>query len=257
MINRWYRKGFLLIGMVIVSAVTAEAQLALGVRGGVSVGFPGYSRAYRSIYLDEYDVGFSPGMTFGLVGDTKVGSKFSLQTELNYSLKGVGVKREGGEFVNNTMMLHYIDFPILLKTRLNKGPQKFYLTFGPTISYWLGGNMNIKANELDEWDVERLSLAMTFDPAKQFEDDLIYIPESNRLQFGLSIGGGFENDLRNGQRFMIDVRYDIGHTFLSTVREVDTSLATYQANMETNNQVIAVSVIFVYDLKTLRRNLAK
>jgi len=255
--SSWQKRcvGIIVGCLILVSGV--QGQMAIGVKGGVLVGKPGYSRAYRSIYLEEYNVGFAPGMTIGAVADIKVGSKFSLQNEINYSLKGVKISKEGSDYVTNTMMMHYIDYPILLKTRLNKGRQKYYITFGPTISYWLGGNMNISANELDEWNLERVKLGFTFNPENSLDGSKIYIPDANRFQFGLSIGGGFENELHNGQRFIVDFRYDIGHTFLSKEREVNTDLVTYQANMETNNQVFAVSVIFVYDLNTLRRNLAK
>lgn len=250
-------KGLLLITTLLLMVTNVEAQLAVGAKGGVSVGKPGFSRAYRSIYLEEYNVGFAPGMTLGLVADIKVGSKFSLQNELNYSLKGIKIKRTGSDFVTNTLMLHYLDYPVLLKTRLNKGRQKYYMTFGPTISYWLGGNMNIKANELDEWDLERVKLGITFNQDNSLDGESIYVPQPNRFQFSLSIGGGFESELHNGQRFIFDLRYDIGHTFLSKEREVDTSLITYQANMESNNHIFTASVIFVYDLNTLRRNMAK
>lgn len=253
----WQKRATVFILAVFTLVSVAEAQMAVGVKGGVMVGRPGFSRAYKSIYLEEYNVGFAPGMTIGAVADIKVGSIFSLQNELNYSLKGVKIKRGGSEFVENTMMLHYLDYPILLKTRLNKGRQKYYVTFGPTISYWLGGNMNISANELDEWGFDNIKLGITYDPDKALEENSIYVPDANRFQFGLSIGGGIENELHNGQRFIVDFRYDIGHTFLSRQREVDTSLITYQANMETNNHMFSVSVIYVYDLKTLRRNIAK
>ncbi|MFW5762398.1 MAG: porin family protein [Cyclobacteriaceae bacterium] len=253
----WLKVGTGIAIAILFLAIEAEAQLAIGARGGVMVGKPGFSRAYRSIYLSEYNVGFAPGFTIGAVADIKVGSMFSLQNELNYSLKGVRIKRGGSDYVQNTMMLHYLDYPILLKTRLNKGRQKYYLTFGPTISYWLGGNMNIRANELDEWGIDRAILGITYNPDNALDVKSIYVPEANRFQFGLSIGGGIENELHNGQRFIFDLRYDIGHTFLSKEREVDIELATYQANMESNNHMISFSVIFVYDLNTLRRNLAK
>ncbi|WP_114781926.1 porin family protein [Botryobacter ruber] len=120
------KKAFLLLAVMLTTAIAAHAQVSIGVRAGANyAGFDGTSAN------ENYDRiwGFHGGLTanFAVVEDF-----FSIQPEVLYSMKGGELKTDVDKWKVN-----YIDIPVLGK--INAGP--LYFEAGPQLSIRAGGEV--------------------------------------------------------------------------------------------------------------------
>ena len=246
----------LLINLLAVFFSKSHAQMSIGFKAGALAATTNYG---DKSYTDEFDVGISPGITLGPACGIEVGKKFGLYSELNFSVKGSKTKRNGADHIKNQLNNFYLDLPLLLKVDVGNKQKNWFLLFGPTISYWLGGKGHIKASELDEYNISHINYNLCFSEDKMNENQNdVYVPSNNRIQYSLSFGIGHSVVTRQGQEFILDLRYDMGHTYFSDSRESELlSLGTFKNNFQGNHQVLSLSVTYLFDLKTLRRNLAK
>lgn len=234
--------------------IPSQAQLAIGCKSGIGISAGSFK---QNNYRDEFKVGFIPAFNIGAVAEAKVGDMFGLLMEMTYSSKGTLVKRNGVEYIKNKHRLNYIDFPLLLTTKFEIESKRFFAGFGPTLSYWLNGSGVVRGEELEEWDLERLKYNLIVQPEKINAEDDVLINDFNSLQFSLSFCFGHEMKMREGQKLLISLKYDAGHTFLSNTKEVSYPLGSYSPDFRSNNQVISLSAYYLFDFNTLRRNLAK
>src|SRR5262245_23241446 len=141
-----------LTGMLLfVCLGTASAQI---IRAGIKAG-PQLSwvtmddQAFKSEFNVEPVVGFHAG---GVV-QFKVMDRYFLNTEYIYSQKGKTVTSKIDPNLNDKVVYHHIDVPILFamhfKAKLSDTRQfKWYINAGPNISYWLGGKGEVNSSEL-------------------------------------------------------------------------------------------------------------
>ncbi|WP_114781925.1 porin family protein [Botryobacter ruber] len=119
------KKAFLLLAVMLTTAIAAHAQVSIGVRAGAN--FSGF--AGEGAKDNELDMiwGFHGGLTanFAVVEDF-----FSIQPEVLYSMKGAENEANTEEWKVN-----YIDVPLLAK--VSAGP--LYFEFGPQFSLKAGG----------------------------------------------------------------------------------------------------------------------
>jgi hypothetical protein len=146
---------------------------------------------------DKSKIGFTVGAGFNLpVGD----GKFSVQPEINYIQKGSQADYVAAK-ATDKLTLGYLEVPILAKITFGEYPSEFYINFGPSFGYGLGGKYKMKGGT----DPESSKVKFGGDG----EDlDEFYI--ENAMDIGVQVGAG----LLILERVMIDLRYGMGVTSL-------------------------------------------
>lgn len=200
---------------------------------------------------------FKPGYNVGLVLNYKVNQTFSLHTEFYYSRKGK-IEKNNEYGVKNVASYHYLDLPMLLRvskhTIIKKQRIEYYFNIGPSFGYWLGGKGKITSNEFVEYiDTDKLKYTIKFDSVSSYGEHE-FVPNPNRLQLEINLGGGFVFEMGGKEKLMIDLRYGfgIGHTFLGDKDGGDFGLAEFNDNFEGVNHVISVSAAYLYEFNLIQ-----
>jgi opacity protein-like surface antigen len=217
-------------------------------------------RAFKSIAEVHPITGFHVG---GVV-QFKVMDRYFLNTEYIYSQKGKTVTSKIDPNLNDKAVYHHIDIPILFamhfKGRLSESRQfKWYINAGPNTSYWLGGRGVVNAGDLIENGVPPLKYKIAFGTRPDHNNpDILYIKDSNRLQFGLNIGGGIVLEPAPKQKVMIDFRYEIGHTRIGTPASSQFLIPSdYQDSLKGRNKGIRLSVVYLMEFSSSKEDLNK
>lgn len=225
------------------------SQFLIGPKAGFQLSKVSYKdKEYGKLFSTT----FKPGFNAGLVLNYKVNQTFSLHTELFYSQKGKVEKDK--TFPNkNVATYHYIDFPMLLRVshhkKIKKQNVELYFNAGPSFGYWLGGKGSMHADELKEYaGKEKIKYKIIFDEGDEY-GETEFVPNPNRLQIELNLGGGLVFDINSKGRLMVDLRYGfgIGHTYLGEKAGGDFGLVTYTDNFEAVNHVISISTAYLYE----------
>lgn len=198
---------------------------------------------------------------------------YSVYGELLYERVGkkVSDKLTDGAFVRSEMTNHFISAPVMLRVTLGSLPFHYYLNGGPRLSYWLGGNGNILIPDSDEYLEEEfldaegnplpLEYTVTFKSSKaqatDFSNKKAYVSTPNRLQFGLTVGGGIFLDVFGENRLQLDFRYTWVHSNMAlNSREDDTFFngESYRENFEYYYNIGTVGIAYMFGYNSnLRR----
>jgi hypothetical protein len=119
----------------------------------------------------------------------------------------VGVTRAISNTYNN-----FLTIPLMLRVNFGSIPVHFYVNAGPKVSLWLGGKGKIDLDELVENSVDPIKYSYVYRQSAAKGNRKLAIRDANRIQYALTAGGGMYLDLRNGSRFMIDLRQSWGHS---------------------------------------------
>jgi hypothetical protein len=244
---RKFVAGLILLG-------SSEMTYAQIMRAGVKVG-PQLS--WVSVDDPKYkavaDVRPTAGFHAGVVLAFKVKDRYFLNTEYIYSQKGKSVRGKVDPDLNDRVLYHHIDIPVLFsmhfKGKLKTRQFKWYINAGPNTSYWLGGKGVIKSGDLIENGLSELKYKIAFGTRPDHNNaDLLYIKDVKRLQFGMSIGGGLLFEPLNKQKIMIDFRYEIGHTRIGTPQSSQFLVpADYQDSLKGRNKGIRLSLVYLFE----------
>ena len=195
----------------------------------------------------SYKFGYNAGVALTY----HVSERFSVHTEIYYSREGK--KFSGGllgKFLNDAVY-HNIDVPLLFRISFERKVYDWYLSVGPNFSYWLGGNGIIKSDELDEFYIDQTEYKILFRNAGKEEVDgklAVNLEEPNRVQLGLTFGVGAFFHTLPGQHFMVDLRYEIGHSFLGKDERVDVGIAEYFENFKSATRLMSVNLGYVFEI---------
>ena len=220
---------------------------------GPKVGFQLSKVTYNDKeYSKLFSTTFKPGFNAGLVLNYKVNQTFSLHTELFYSQKGK-VEKDKELDNKNVATYHYMDLPMLLRVshhkKIKKQNVELYFNVGPSFGYWLGGKGTMHSTEFIEYtDTDKIKYKIKFDEVDSYGESE-FVPNPNRLQIELNLGGGLVFDIASKGRLMVDFRYGfgIGHTYLGEKDGGDFGLVTYTDNFEAVNHVISISTAYLYE----------
>ncbi len=217
--------------------------------------------AYKSIFRDDNPLlldtalnlksSYKFGYSTGLVLTYHVSDRFSVHSELYYSREG---KKFSGGFegkFSNNAIYHNIDFPILFRISFERKVYDWFLSVGPNFSYWLGGNGIIKSDELSEFFIDQSEYKILFrNPGKEEVDGklAVNLEEPNRIQVGLTFGVGAFFHTLPGQHIMVDLRYEIGHSFLGKDENVDVGIAEYFENFKSATRLMSVNFGYVFEI---------
>ena len=175
-------KKFISVCMVALLAfvcVPANAQLKLGVKGGLNVS----SVHFDSDLLNADNVtGFHVGPMLE-IGVPLLG--LGVETAILYSQKGLETKSVGGE--KTTMKTDYIDVPLNLKWKFGLPIVKVYLAAGPYVGFRVGGDKiwNIPGSMIDQVEAKNFSAGLNFGAGVEL---------IKHLQVGLNYGLGLTDN---------------------------------------------------------------
>jgi hypothetical protein len=131
---------------------------------------------------------------------------------------------------------------------------------GPNLSYWLGGSGRIVNTEFIENQFPELKYTIRFGERKEDgAQSNIYMKDANRFQWGIQIGGGILLEPVNGQKIMIDARFELGHTWVGEENSADfiIPLDYHSArNMKDRNNNLRFSILYLWE-KSLDKKLRK
>ena len=242
--------------------LSANAQYWFGPKVGYHYTIHDYQ---DSNYKQDYKVSKDHNFELGVVVTYTASAKYAVQGELYYERIGNRVSnKEDRFFVNSKSAFNYISFPILLRISLGHEPVHWYINSGPKLSFWTGGTgllefANDESINPDGLDIVDYAVVFTRSDAEGISNNKYFVNESNRIQYALTIGGGFYLDLANGARAMFDFRYNWGHSNMGfnddlqiadgrTIQEGDNiPVNGYQENYEYTHNTLSFSVAYLFE----------
>jgi hypothetical protein len=244
--------------IVVASIETSNAQvIRAGVKAGPQLSWVAVDDPkYKAVGSIRPTAGFHAGLVLAF----KVKDRYFLNTEYIYSQKGKNVHGKSDPNLNDRVIYHHIDIPVLFsmhfKGKLTKTRQfKWYINAGPNTSYWLGGKGVIKSGDLIENGFSELKYKIAFGSRPDHNNpDILYVKDVKRLQFGMSIGGGLLLEPADKQKVLIDFRYEIGHTRIGTPQSSQFLIpADYQDSLKGRNKGIRLSVVYLFEFTSDRK----
>lgn len=103
-----------------------------------------------------------PGLTGGIVINSRLSKKLSLDLGFLYSQKGAwkNQKTEDGDYSFFRIDLDYIELPVLLNVKANS---KYFITLGPSFAYLFNYSANINGiNYSDLYNFNKMEYAVNF-----------------------------------------------------------------------------------------------
>lgn len=204
-----------------------------------------------------------PGYTVGFTSMLQVEKRFFLQASLIYSRKGKMITSNLDPALKNKAVNHYIDLPIAYKIyfkRQGAGKEfKVHVGFGPNLSYWLKSKGTIHSSELLENDIDKLDYKVEFNYDSKLPDqNKMYVQDVNRLQLGLNITTGFLFEPQNGAIMLVDLRYEMGGSFMAKNNQGQVSgILDYYDPMRIRNNLLHLSFSYLIDTKISERKKGK
>lgn len=238
-----------------------SAQILIGPVAGAQYSWTSFDdKDNKDLYKVKPVAGFHAG--FGL--SFLVRKRFFLHTSFLYSTKGKVIEGKVDRLLTNKVKYQYIDIPILytvdFKGKLGNGKEfKYFFGAGPNLSYWLGGKGEIYNTDLNERSiVEKRSYKIVFDKAGDatLENEMT-IQDPNRIQLGVNLTGGIVFEPVPHQKFMFNVRYELGHSFFSRTSPGVFEGTYYKDELRARNQGIRASLSYFVDLRVEERKKGK
>ena len=223
----------------VTTCTTSFAQIWVGPKIGLQLAKAVPDEQER-LYGEKYTSSYQPGYTFGLDANYEVNRIFSLETGLLYSRKGKNITQQESPYQQNTATYHHIDLPLLLRTTFGRRYTQWYLNAGANVSYWLSGKGRFQANGV------ATDYRIRFSPDVSQSGD-VYLPNANRLQFGLDFGGGIIFRVGRYERLSVDVKYTLGQTDLSQSATLADALR-YFDRFRTTIHVVSISAAYQFKI---------
>jgi len=230
--------------LILSSSGSTKAQLLIGPKIGAQATVMQYDR-FKD-YSDSVTTSIVPGFSIGSVVNVAINKPFSLQFEVNYSLKGRAIKGNFDPYVKHKERNHYIEVPALLRFSAGNKYKKYYINVGPNLSYWLGGSGNITTSALHGSGAQEHPYHISFKGNKN-EIGRVYIQEPNRLQIGLDFGAGMQFPANKGRKVMVELRYSEGHSYMGRAYSVMNNIENYSDNLELSGRVLNISCAYVFE----------
>lgn len=143
--------GFVVIALMAMIVLPAEAQLRFGVKGGVNISNVHFSSdLLNSDNVTGFHIGPMLETTLPLVG-------VGFDAAILYSQRGMG-------FASEDIRTDYIDIPVNFKWKLSLPLVKPYLAVGPYASFRVGGDKiwNIPGNVFDQFEAKTFGAGLNF-----------------------------------------------------------------------------------------------
>lgn len=241
----------------------AIAQLSVGPVAGAQMSWTKFDNSdFNSFYTIKPVFGFHAGATLSL----KVRNRFFLHGSLLYSTKGKIVEGKQDPLLKNTVRYNFIEVPIVyavdFRGKIGRAKEfKYYLGVGPNISYWLGGKGKLYDADLaesTEFSAEALDYKIVFkESSENLSSHEMNISDPNRIQLGLNIAAGLVFEPVPNQKFLVMLRYELGHSFLSPSSNGTFLPTYYQDILQSRIKGLRASVSYLIDLRVDDRKKGK
>ncbi len=263
-------KGFLLLTLLFAHHLS-QGQYWFGPKVGINY--------VKSIYQDgtvddTYDIDDDFDFNAGVALSYSADDMFSVYGEITYERMNRDLREktdDGVLLVSSEAVNQFISVPVMLRITLGRVPFHYYVNGGPKVSYWLASRGSLFLSSLEEsvnldpvtgelLPPEPIDYKVTFNPAKDNIEDVLLLSQPNRLQFGLTFGGGIYFDLISGARLLFDFRYSFGHSNLGfdddddnwfDYRNTDDYLESFEYSLNTAS--VSVAYLFGYNAEFKRR----
>lgn len=237
---------------------SANAQFWFGPKAGVNRNNFIYQ---ASTYLDSFNVSPTYSFEAGGVMIYQASDMFSVQTELYYERekRNLTGNSEVGTSAVSSVKNSFLSAPALFRVSLDKGPTHYYVSGGTKLQYWLGGTGSVVAGDGEFVEPPSEWRKLVFKNSKSDVVDGVYaVPEGNRFQYALVLGGGVYFDLYFGGRLLVDFKYTFGHSNMGFNNNDDFKFFNYTENFEYRSNTLAVSLayLFEYDMKEARKGMS-
>ena len=238
---------------------TAYGQLLIGPKVGTQVAWVNFQDDIESVSSQPV-IGYNGGLMVAF----KVGERYFLQTEFIYSRKGKKYEGEVDTQLEYHMVQQHFDLPITyridFKGSFGKGRSfKYYLGLGPNISYWWRANGTMKSSELEEASIDELEFDVVFGDEENPAFEELVIPDPNRILLGVNFATGLVLEPQGGGAIVIDLRYEMGHSFFSDDQEPArfSQLFDFADPLRARSSGIQLGVAYVFDTKISQRKKGK
>ena len=233
--------------LIIFGASSASAQFLAGPKVGGML----YRASYEEVQALETNnirSKWSPSYNIGAIFMYQLTEKYSLHTELLYTKKGKLLK--GGikdEFAHNATY-EYVEVPLLFKMNFKQKYYTSYFGIGGNFSYWMSGKGRIESFEHEEIAIPYYEYNIRFSEYDPFDESGdIYLEEHNRLQVGLDLGvGALFNTLNAKNKIMVDIRYQLGHSWSGKDQDVDVGLGEYREDFRSSTSAVVASIGYLF-----------
>lgn len=204
-----------------------------------------------STYLDSFSVKPSYNIEAGIVGIYQASNMYSVQSELLFEQVKKELRNKDFNEIEafSRSTNNFLSIPITFRISLGKEPVHYYLSGGPKLRYWLGGNGMIDVPDGDEFvEPPKEYKRLVFNQERSQTAENVYaVPGANRLQFALVAGGGFYLDLVTGGRLQFDVRYTFGHSNMGFDGNPDFTFIDYAESYRYRNNTLSISLAYLFE----------
>jgi hypothetical protein len=244
--------------MIIMPWSRANAQVVhIGVKSGLNLS---WVRAQDPDFRKDHTVSPVLGFNAGAAFNFNIRERYFLHAEILYATKGRVIT--GDEELHDKLIYNFIEVPLLynifFKGKINATNIKrfkWYVGFGPNVSYWLGGKGTIKHYEIREYDGDPIDYKIKFGERSAVEEgksDVVYINNANRLQLGLNLGGGILLEPANGGKVMFDLRFELGGSWFAR-KEGSHDMAfpaSYDDELRARSMGLRLSAMYLLEFNT-------
>ncbi|MGK7397731.1 MAG: porin family protein [Candidatus Cyclobacteriaceae bacterium M3_2C_046] len=223
----------------------------------IQIGIKADARIMKTVfddtdYQNRYNSDWKWGGGVGLVTQININKEISLKTEWLYLIRRTKVSKLGDNASFYRTRLNFIEVPLLLKYHFKEKSIHYYLQGGPVFDYWLGGKSTITIYDANSGfsDIEYPIAFNSVEP-----QNTMPILDANRLLIGLQIGGGINIPVNQYSFWMIDLKYNLMHTFLSDEMNPGRFDPDLTSNFRSTFRAVSISVGYMIDLASLRKAL--
>jgi hypothetical protein len=246
MVNvRWV---MVMAGMLFTALPAFPQVVNAGLKAGYNYS---WTRSDNADFRKDYTTSPVGGINAGAVFSFQLKKRYYLHTEIIYSTKGRIV--EGDLGLKDQTTYKYIEVPLIYQIHFkgNVGTRQFkwYAGIGPNFSYWLGGYGNVTHFEITDHDVPEIPYTIRFGERPSdlsTESEFVYIQDARRIQVGINIGGGVWVEPASNRKIMVDLRFELGHSWLGGPESADYIFPTlYSKSLEARNMGFRLSVMYL------------
>ena len=246
-----------IVSAMFLASIPAFPQVInAGLKGGFNWS---WTHSDDADFRSEYDIKGVPGFNGGAVFSFQLRKRYYLHTELLYATKGRIVTGDLG--LRDEVTYNYIEIPLIYQIHFKgslgaKSAKQFkwYAGIGPNFSYWLGGKGTITHFEITDHDVPEIPYTLRFGERPDElsgESEFVYIRDARRIQVGVNIGGGVVVEPMNNRKIMVDVRFELGHSWLADAESADYIFPqSYSSNLQTRNMGLRLSLMYLLQTNT-------
>ncbi|HAA13178.1 MAG TPA: hypothetical protein DCE41_16405 [Cytophagales bacterium] len=251
-----WRFSIVLIVLLSGTFSASNAQIWVGPKGG----FQG-SQFFFAEQEDGDLYNEAPwlGWNAGWVSNFDVVDNWSLAIDIVYSEKS---RRYTAVLPTDIIFFHratysYLDVSPLLRYSIGNLPRHYYINVGPVIGLWLGGRGRIDTEFTQEAGLDDgYRYTIVFNPDRQTIDRNMLVSDGNRVQVGIEAGVGAQFDVLYDKRIQVDLRYQMGHTYLGGQQGGNFGFAglPFNENFRGIHHVAQLSVAFLtaFEFKEFR-----